>query len=125
MIVYDYIYILIFMLAGIFLVGAALTTARFLRSQKPTREKLTTYECGERPIGTAWVQYNVLYYIFAVLFVVFDVEVLFIVPWACVFKELSKTSYGMTALVEMLIFLAILAFALVYAWRKGALEWER
>ena len=84
----------------------------------PEPQKYETYECGEVPQGTAQIQYNVRYFIFALIFVLFDVEVIFIFPWAVVFREL-----GMFAFVEMLIFLLILIFGLVYAWRKGVLHW--
>ena len=84
----------------------------------PEPQKYDIYECGEVPEGQAQVQYNVRYFIFALIFVLFDVEVIFVVPWAVVFQEL-----GMFAFVEMLIFLLILIFGLVYAWRKGVLHW--
>ncbi len=80
--------------------------------------QLQSYECGEPTIGPSWIQYNVRYYVFALLFVIFDVEVVFLIPWAVVYKEL-----GLFALVEMLIFIAILIFGLVYAWKKGVLKW--
>ena len=81
-------------------------------------QKYDSYECGEVPQGTAQVQYNVRYFIFALIFVLFDVEVIFVFPWAVVFREL-----GLFAFVEMLIFLLILILGLVYAWRKGVLHW--
>jgi NADH-quinone oxidoreductase subunit A len=81
-------------------------------------QKYDSYECGEVPQGTAQVQYNVRYFIFALIFVIFDVEVIFLFPWAVVFREL-----GLFAFVEMLIFLLILILGLVYAWRKGVLHW--
>ncbi len=109
---------------GIFLVvsiGFVLVTffmAKLLRPQRPTRGQLQPYECGEPTVGPSWIQYNVRYYVFALLFVIFDVEVVFIIPWAVVFKQL-----GLFALIEMLIFLAILIFGLLYAWKKGVLKW--
>ena len=81
--------------------------------------KNSPYECGEIVKGSSWVQFNVRYYLFALIFVIFDVEVLFVVPWAVVFRQM-----GMMAYVEMVIFILILASGLIYAWRKGALEWE-
>jgi NAD(P)H-quinone oxidoreductase subunit 3 len=83
---------------------------------------MTPYECAERPIGNAFVQYNVRYYIFAMLFVLFDVEVVFLMPWAVGFVNMLK-SMGGVVFLEMFIFLFVLIIALVYAWRKGALEW--
>ena len=82
------------------------------------REKYRTYESGEIPTGQAWIQFDLRFYIFALLFVVFDVEALFIVSWAVVFRSL-----GIFGLIEMMLFLAILILGLVYAWKKGALKW--
>ncbi len=93
---------------------------RFLRPAKASEEKLTTYECGENPEGPAWIQFNVRFYVFALIFVVFDVEAVFLLPWAVVFRDL-----GVLAFIEGLVFIAILVVALVYVWRKGDLEWVR
>ncbi len=91
-----------------------------LRPSRFSEEKLTTYECGENPQGSAWVQFNIRFYVFALIFIVFDVEAVFLLPWAVVFREL-----GAVAFVEGLVFLAILAVGLAYVWRKGDLEWVR
>jgi len=91
-----------------------------IRPSRLSEEKLTTYECGENPEGTAWVQFNIRFYVFALIFVVFDVEAVFLLPWAVVFKKL-----GMLAFVEGLVFIGILVVALAYVWRKGDLEWVR
>jgi len=88
------------------------------RPSNPNPTKLETYECGVTTIGTSWIQFNFRYYYFALLFVLFDVETVFLLPWAVKFQKL-----GMFGLVEMALFLAILVFGYVYAWRKGALEW--
>ncbi len=80
--------------------------------------KFLTYESGQIPVGSAWIQYNVRYYLLALIFVVFDVETVFLYPWAVAYQQV-----GFFAFVEAMIFLAILALGLVYAWRKGALEW--
>ncbi len=114
----QYITIGIFVLVGLALVGVTLQLARLVRPNVPTPEKFTTYESGIDPIGRGWAQTNVRYYIFALLFVIFDVEAVFLFPWAIVFERL-----GTQAFVEMLIFIAILAFALLYAIRKKMLEW--
>ncbi|MBA2365119.1 MAG: NADH-quinone oxidoreductase subunit A [Actinobacteria bacterium] len=114
----QYITIGIFVLVGLGLVGVTLQLARLVRPNVPTREKYTTYESGIDPIGRGWTQTNVRYYIFALLFVIFDVEAVFLFPWAIVFERL-----GTQAFIEMLIFIAILAFALLYAIRKKMLEW--
>jgi NAD(P)H-quinone oxidoreductase subunit 3 len=79
----------------------------------------STYECGMETVGTAWVQIRVSFYLFAILFVIFDVETVFLYPWAVAYRQL-----GLFAFVEMLLFVAILLVGLAYAWRKGALEWK-
>jgi len=114
----DYIYIGIFAAVGIGLVLVAFIASWVIRPQKPNENKLLTYECGELTIGPAWVQYNVAYYIFALIFVIFDVEVIFMVPWAVVYK-----SMGLAAFIDMFIFVVILLFGLGYAWKKGFLKW--
>jgi NADH-quinone oxidoreductase subunit A len=93
---------------------------KILRPSRFSEEKLTTYECGENPVGSAWIQFNIRFYVFALIFLVFDVEAVFLLPWAVVFREL-----GMLAFLEGLVFIAILVVALAYVWRKGDLEWVR
>ena len=114
----QYVTIGIFALVGMVLVFGTLSLARLVRPNVPTPEKYTTYESGIDPIGTGWSQANVRYYVFALLFVIFDVEAVFLFPWAVVFERL-----GTQAFVEMIIFIAILAFALLYAIKKKVLEW--
>ncbi len=114
----QYVTIGIFAIVGVVLVFGTLQLARLVRPNVPHPEKYTTYESGIDPIGHGWTQSNVRYYLFALLFVVFDVEAVFLFPWAVVFEEL-----GTAAFVEMVIFIAILAFALVYAIKKKVLEW--
>lgn len=97
----------------------ALTASKLLRPKSGGLERNTTYESGMEPIGGAWIQFNIRYYMFALVFVIFDVETVFLYPWAVAFHEL-----GLLAFIEALIFIAILVIALVYAWRKGALEWS-
>ena len=116
----DYFYILFFLFLGVGFVGSAFSMSWLLRPKVPENAvKNSPYECGEIVKGSSWVQFNVRYYLFALIFVIFDVEVLFVVPWAVVFRQM-----GMMAYVEMVIFILILAAGLIYAWRKGALEWE-
>jgi len=93
---------------------------KVIRPSRHSEEKLTTYECGENPTGSAWIQFNIRFYVFALIFVVFDVEAVFLFPWAVVFRRL-----GLPALADGLVFIAILTVALVYVWRKGDLEWVR
>jgi NADH-quinone oxidoreductase subunit A len=104
--------------AGAGLVAVALLTARALAPHRPLPEKLTTYECGIDPVGEGWSQSQIRYYIYAFLFVIFDVESVFLFPWAVIFERL-----GYAAVVEMGIFILILAVGLLYAWRKGVLRW--
>ncbi|MFN8096362.1 MAG: NADH-quinone oxidoreductase subunit A [Vicinamibacteria bacterium] len=93
---------------------------KILRPERQDEEKLTTYECGEEPVGNAWIQFNIRFYVFALIFIVFDVEAVFLLPWAAVFKSLGPLAY-----VEGLVFIAILVVALAYVWRKGDLAWVR
>lgn len=97
----------------------ALGTSFLVRPKRQGIERRTTYESGMEPIGGAWIQFNIRYYMFALVFVIFDVEVVFLYPWAVAFNQL-----GLLAFIEVLIFVAILVVGLVYAWRKGALEWS-
>ena len=100
-------------------VGTALLLNRVVRVRRPTARKLSTYECGMDPVGDAWIQFNPRYYLFALLFVVFDVEAVFLYPWAVAYKAL-----GLYAFVEMTIFIGILLVGYVYAWKKKAFEWK-
>lgn len=93
--------------------------AKFVAPKKPNQIKNATYECGLESKGDAWIQFKVQYYIFALIFVIFDVETIFIYPWAVAYNQM-----GLFALIEMVIFIAILALGLAYAWRKNALEWK-
>ncbi len=105
--------------AGALLVLVAFSAARLIAPSRPgVGDKLTTYECGIDPVGDGWSQSQVRYYLYGFLFVIFDVEAIFLFPWARVFESL-----GYTAVVEMAIFIGILATALLYAWRKGVLRW--
>ena len=108
----------LFILALLFAAGA-LVTAWLLRPSLGYSRKLTVYECGMPTVGTTQVKLNIRFYVFALLFLIFDVEALYVFPWAVVCREV-----GPLALAEMAVFLAILFLGLIYAWRKGALEWE-
>jgi NADH-quinone oxidoreductase subunit A len=114
----SYGVVLAVLIAGAGLVAVAFGAARLIAPHHPSFSKLTTYECGIDPVGEGWSQSQVRYYIYGFLFVIFDVESVFLFPWARVFVSL-----GYTAVVEMAIFIAILAIGLLYAWRKGVLEW--
>lgn len=115
----DYGQVLIFLLIGIVFIFVSLFLSFLVRNVSANLLKMTTYECGEEPVGHSWIQFNIRYYIFALIFVVFDVEILYLFPWAVIFKQL-----GLIAFIEMFIFIAILVLGLAYAWRKGALVWD-
>jgi NAD(P)H-quinone oxidoreductase subunit 3 len=115
----GYEYFLVFLIISSLVPVSALAIARLLRPVSRGPARRATYESGMEPIGGAWIQFNIRYYMFALVFVIFDVETVFLYPWAVAFSQL-----GLLAFVEALIFIAILVVGLVYAWRKGALEWS-
>jgi NADH-quinone oxidoreductase subunit A len=119
----EYTPIAVFAIIGIAFVVLVLQISRVLRPHHPHPEKLTTYECGERPVGQAWSQFHVRYYIFTLVFVIFDVETVFLYPWAVQLRWFRDNGLGMFVFLEMLVFLLILVLGLVYAWRKGVLKW--
>jgi len=114
----GYLYAGILIVAGFLFVIVATLVSNLLAPHHPTKEKLQTYESGESPIGSAWVQYPLGFYIFALLFVAFDVDIVFIISWAIIFKQLSVFGF-----FEILFFIIVLALGLVYAWRKGVTRW--
>ena len=111
--------IIVFLLAGIVLVAGANFLSNLISHKSDNAQKREPYESGMVTIGPTWVQFKVGYYLFAILFLIFDVEVAFLVPWAVVFKN-----FGFIAFIEILVFLFILGLGLIYAWKKGALKWE-
>ena len=115
---HDYAYIAAFLIVGVFFVSAAFFAAWLIRPRRPNSVKLDTYECGQPAFGSAWIQYNVKYYLYALVFVVFDVETVFLFPWAIAYRQL-----GLFAFVEMMVFIAILLVGLAYTWMKGFLRW--
>ncbi|MEQ8533718.1 MAG: NADH-quinone oxidoreductase subunit A [Imperialibacter sp.] len=122
--------ILLFIIGGFVFVLLSVGFAMLVRPNRPNIEKLTTYECGEDPSTSAWGKFNVGFYIVALIFLLFEVELVFLFPWATVFgqKELVDATgglWGWFALGEMTVFVLILALGLVFAWAKGYLEWER
>ena len=114
----SYLIAAIFGATAVALVAAMLGVGRLLRPRRPQPQKYINYESGVDPVGTGWSQSQIRYYIFALLFVMFDVEAVFIFPWAVRLEALS--TYG---LVEMIVFIFLLALGLLYAWRKGVLRW--
>ena len=108
----------VFIVVGVGFVLFTFLLNRLVRPSSPNPIKQSTYECGEEPFGSGWIQFNVRFYIFALMFVIFDVEAVFLFPWAIAYQSL-----GLFAFIEMIVFVAILIFGLVYAWRKGLLKW--
>ena len=120
----NYTYIALFAIIGVAFSVVTMWMSWALRPHRPSVCKTEPYECGEIPFGNAWKQFKVGYYIFALVFVVFDVEAIFLFPWAKELLNLKKAGLGPFAFFEMMIFIAILVVGLVYAWRKGVLKWE-
>jgi NADH:ubiquinone oxidoreductase subunit 3 (subunit A) len=114
----EWIYIGLFLIVGALIPAAAIILAAILSPRKPNPIKESTYECGIETVGENWVQFKAQYYVFALVFLVFDVETVFLFPWA-----VSLNQLGLFAVVEGIIFIGILMAGLVYAWRKGMLEW--
>ena len=115
----QYLFIVTLTGTAIVLGVAPLILARFIHPKKPGASKSAPYECGIESTGDPWVQFRVQYYVYALLFVIFDVEAVFILPWAIVWKGLGPVVFA-----EMAVFLGILLVGLVYAWKKGVLEWK-
>lgn len=120
---FQFANVLVFFALAVVLVGGMLLLASFLRPNNPEALKLTSYECGEPPTGGAWINFNIRFYIIALVFLIFEVEVVFLVPVAVVFKQWVLSGQGLFALAEIFVFLLILVVGLVYVWRKGDLEW--
>ncbi len=114
----DWLYVGVFAVVGVILAIVPLAVVWLLAPRVDLPQKRITYESGVLPFGQAWAQFNVRYYLFALVFVVFDVEVIYLYPWAVVFRTL-----GAFAFYEILAFVIVLLIGLLYAWRKGALEW--
>ena len=111
--------LILFFIAGLVLVGGGIIFSTLVSPKSKNLVKEETYECGIPTVGASWLQFKVGYYLFAILFLIFDVETIFMVPWAVVMNEL-----GVVAFVEILIFLIIVTLGLIYAWQKGALRWD-
>ncbi len=117
---FDFATILVFLLFGALFVVGNVILSRIVQTRNPHPGKISTYECGELPIGQSWIQFNIRFYVVALVFLIFEVEIVFLFPWAVVFKDL-----GTFAFVEMMIFVFILLVGLAYVWAKGDLEWDK
>lgn len=112
--------IFIFMLVAMLFTVVAIFVAKIIRPSRPTHEKLLTYECGEDIIGSPWVKFNIRFYVVALIFLIFDVEVVLLIPWALVYQQ-----FGIGGYLVGFIFLFLLGLGMAYEWRKGDLEWIR
>ncbi len=112
--------IFIFFLTAILFVVVVVFVAKLIRPAKPTKEKLLIYECGEDTIGSPWVKFNIRFYVVALIFLIFDVEVVLLIPWTLVYKE-----FGLGGFLVGAVFLFLLGLGMVYEWRKGDLEWAK
>ena len=121
-------YVAAFLLAGITFLGLILTLARFIRPNRPNVEKLSTYESGEEPIGNANTRFNPRFYVVALLFVLFEVELIFLFPWAVVYSQKTMRAipnWTIYSIGEIFLFVGMLALGLAFAWRRGYLTWEK
>lgn len=121
--------VLLFIVGAIAFLGVTLFIGYILRPNRPNEEKLKRYECGEEPVGQSWAQFNMRFYIIALIFLLFDIEIVFIFPWVLIFKdpalmEATGGLWGWFALAELAVFILILGLGLIYAWKKGYLDWE-
>jgi NADH:ubiquinone oxidoreductase subunit 3 (subunit A) len=115
----EWLYIGIFVVISLFVPAAAIFMAGLLGPKKPNPIKDSTYECGIETVGDTWVQFRAQYYLFGLIFLVFDIETVFLFPWALAYNQLS-----LFGVLEAILFIAILLGGLLYAWRKGALQWD-
>lgn len=128
------VYFLVFLSVGAVFLAANLIVGRLVRPDKPSPEKNEIYECGEVPVGSSWIQFDLRFYVVALLFVIFDVEIAFFFPWAVVFGDAIRQrdagnatagSFAEFAFLELIVFFAILLVGFAYLWKRGDLEWIR
>jgi len=121
--------VLLFIIAGAIFILLTMFLSRLIRPNRPNPEKLATYESGEETIGSAWTQFNVRFYVVALIFLLFEVEIVFLFPWSMVYADatLIKESalWGWLAMIEMVMFIGVLALGLAYAWKNGFLDWVK
>lgn len=120
-----YMPVIILMSLAVILVVGALLVAKILRPSNPTELKQTEYECGELPVGVAWSNFNVRFYVVSLIFIIFDVEGALMFPLAAIFKKFNEVGSGSIVLATFLLFIGILTAGVVYCWRKGDLDWVR
>jgi NADH-quinone oxidoreductase subunit A len=121
--------VFLFLITGVLFLSLTFFLGRIVSIRKPNSEKLSSYECGEEPTGNSWMQFNSRFYVIALIFLLFDVEMAFIFPWATIFGQPAllhaDSRWGWLTLIEMFIFIGILILGLIYVWVKGDLEWIR
>ena len=122
--------IVIYLIGGVIFILGGMLTSKILRPSRPNEEKLTTYESGEDPVSSAWGQFNIQFYIVALIFLLFEVELVFLFPWAIVFSDqqlIQETNgvWGWLAFIEMTVFVGVLVLGLAYVWKKGYLDWVK
>ncbi|MBA4055065.1 MAG: NADH-quinone oxidoreductase subunit A, partial [Marivirga sp.] len=122
--------VLLFIIAGIVFILVTLLVSKLVRPDRPNPEKLSTYESGEEPVSSAYTQFNIRFYIVALVFLLFEVEIVFLFPWSTIFAnkvllEETNGAWGWYALIEMLVFIGVLALGLAYAWVNGYLDWVK
>jgi NADH-quinone oxidoreductase subunit A len=122
---FDFANVLVFTALGLGFVGVNLLIGKLLRPSNPQTRKLSTYECGEPASGSAWVNFNIRFYLVALVFIIFEVEIAFLFPVAVVFRGLVESGEGMLAFIKAFIFVGILFLGLIYSWAKGDLEWVK
>lgn len=126
----DFAWLLLFLVGGLVFVSVSLFAASLIRPSRPNEEKMTTYECGEDAVGSAWGRFNIRFYVVALVFLLFEVELALLFPWAVVFarpslQALTDHAWGWIALADALVFVGLLAVGLAYVWKKGYLDWVR
>lgn len=122
---FDYANVLIFAAVGIGFIFVTLLIGSLVRPQVPTLEKLSTYECGEVAVGSAWMNFNIRFYVVALIFVVFDVEIAFMFPIALVFREWADKGEGLAVFLKVFAFIFVLLAGFIYSWVKGDLDWVK
>jgi len=122
----DFLPIVFFVVLAVALIGLPLLL-QYILSPRHNKggDKLISYECGEIPEGSAWVRFNIRFYVIALIFLIFDVEIIFLFPWAVVFQEMNSIGMGALAFIEAFIFVLILVVGFIYIWKKGDLDWVK
>ena len=123
---FDFANVFIFIILGLAMTFVIITVSRFLAPRvQDNPDKFTTYECGERPVGSAWILFNFRFYAVALAFLIFDIELAFVFPCVVIFKKWLKLGVGFLALIEVVVFVVILFLGLIYMWNRGDLKWTK